>query len=280
MGRIALRNRLILLEMTLLMLMTSVPLGAKDLGIFYGEPMPAYAMYAAQVNFAAVACADSQLVNQSKSLSTFIKHFNNRSEFSRYRKMDPEFDASVARLDRVYASGWLNATSEQKEIFCGGLQKDATAYEAMSWRQRSYLTVFRTQFSPVSEVSRERQRRIVGGLSLVGAVASTAASVTAANDSLSSAKAGDWATSNQQMATSREIQQVGFALTTAGRSAIPSPFPAVLDLPDGAVVSCPVTDHFSRYDAPPEDPIWTTYQQVAVLCRDPAITPPIKPEDQ
>ena len=137
------------------MLMASLPLGAKDLGIFYGEPMPAYAMYAAQVNFAAVACADSQLVNQSKSLSTFIKHFNNRSEFSRYRKMDPEFDASVARLDRVYASAWLNATSDQKQIFCGGLQKDATVYEA------KIVNAHRMQQDPLFRAAAESARRAV-----------------------------------------------------------------------------------------------------------------------
>ena len=110
--------------------------------------------------------------------------------------------------------------------------------------------------------------------SVAGIAASTAASVTAANDAVSSAKAGEFALSNQQMQIARGFNQLGGAMNGVSADSLigANSAASVLALEDAdgvvRIIRCPVIDHFFSYAAPAESPIWITYQQVSMPCRD------------
>ena len=128
---------------------------------------------------------------------------------------------------------------------------------------------------------------IVGLLSVVPAAASLSAAqdaVSSSKDAVSSAKAGNFARSNQQlessnhlMGVSRDFGQVAGAVANVAATPANVNYNVLTSVleeknPDGTlrIVRCPVVDHFYSYSAPVESAVWTTYQRVSMLCRDPA----------
>lgn len=245
-------------------------LSAKDLGMFYGEPTPALAMYVAQVNFAVDKCVSEELIQDTKGAERLLKHFNNGVQLREYKEKDEDFAANLAYYSENYNSAWNRSTQEQNQKFCDGLRTDLETKEQSFLRWAVAIDYFRARLSPISEESANRKRKIAGVLSVLGAAATTAASISAGTDSVSSAKAGDWATSNQQMAASRSFNQAGAAIVGAAPPATTpadSPLFSVLE-ENGEVVRCPVIDHFFGYSAPSDNTIWSTYQSVSMKCRD------------
>lgn len=262
-----LNDRRWILVLTLL----SLPchLSAKDLGMFYGEPTPALAMYVAQVNFAVDKCVSQGYIQDTKGAERLLKHFNNGVQLRKYKEKDEGFSANLASFMSNYSNAWENATQENHRNFCGGLHADLLTKNQSFLNWAVAIDYFRTRLSPITEESANRKRKIAGVLSVVGAAATTAATISAGTDSVSSAKAGDWTRSNQQMAASRSFNQAGAAFASAAPSAVTtSPLLSVLE-ENGQVVRCPVIDHFFGYAAPSDNAIWSTYQSVSVRCRDP-----------
>ena len=253
---------------------TSFSADGKDLGMFNGEPTPALAMYAAQTAFAAEQCVSSGLTTDAKGAANFVKHFNRGIQLRLYRKKDEEFVRNLELFLNNSATSWNAADDQSRRAFCDGFSNEiAVKREGLiSWM--APLNYFRNKFSPISEASAERARKFVGIASLVGAVATTAATVSAGQDGVSSAKIGDWTTSNQEMALSRNFNQLGGAfVTTAGT--IPEGATAaasflVEEIPDGRIqiFRCPVVDHFFSFPQPIDSPIWIRYQNVSMPCRD------------
>ena len=254
-------------------------LSAKDLGRLYGEPTPALAMFVAQVNFAVDKCVSHEYIQDTKGAERLLKHFNGGIQLRKYKKDDDAFPANLATFTDYYNSAWGSSTQESREQFCKGLSADILTKNQGFFRWVNTIEYFRTKFSPITEESANRARKIAGVLSVVGTAATTAASISASTDSVSSAKAGDWATSNQQMAASNYFNQAGAAFSSSAPSAITagsSPLWSVLEEGDGQIVRCPVVDHFFSFSAPSDNLIWSTYQSVTIICRDPLPTDRIR----
>lgn len=260
-------------------LFTVTPLaGAKDLGLFYGEPTPAYAMYIAQANAAAENCTAAGLIREEKASTKFMKHFNNGTEVSAYTKKDEAFAERYRALQATYKAAWEGATADVRERFCGAYNDDVARKEEKGlFKFAPQLMYYRFTFSPKTEESLARARKWSNILSVGSAIATTSATISAGRDSVAAAKAGDWGASNQLMAESRNFNQAGasvFAMNNAVQgAAIEPPLMAVMDEQgaDGTmrVVRCPVVDHFFNYMSPSESPVWTTYMSVHMACRNP-----------
>lgn len=251
---------------------------AKDLGMFDGEPSPALAMYAAQVNFAENECLANDLVQDGNDAAKFLKYFNNGTQLRHYQKKAEDFAQSFNASSSNYRSAWQRADQADRAKFCEGFAADIAKKKSLGFfRWATAIGYFRAKFSPLSELAAKRKRKIGSVVSVVGAVASTAATLSAGADAVSSAKAGNWTTSDQQMAASRAFSQTGLALGSfSAHSAAPvvaGPLVSVFEerTPSGEIqiVRCPVVDHFSNYSAPSDSPIWLTYQSVSIRCRDP-----------
>lgn len=251
---------------------------ATDLGMFDGEPSPALAMYAAQVNFAENECIASGFVRDGKDLAKFVKYFNNGTQLRRYQSKAVDFALSFDASSATYRSAWQQADQVVRAKFCEGFAADIAKKKSQGFfHWAAAIGYFRDKFSPLSEASAKRKRRIGSVVAVVGGVAATAATLSAGEDAVSSAKAGDWTTSNQQMAASRSFIQTGAALgrfpAHSADSVAAGPLVSVFEEPapggTSRIVRCPVVDHFSNYSAPSDSPIWLTYQSVSVTCRDP-----------
>lgn len=251
---------------------------AKDLGLFYGEPTPAFAMYTAQANAAAENCEAAGLIGDEKYSAKFMKHFNNSTEVKRYSKKDAEFAANYEMFHAKYKTAWDAATPEVREHFCSDYNEDVAVKVGKGLTKFAVQVMyFRYTFSPKTEESLARARKWIGILSVGSAVATTAATVSAGRDSVAAAKAGDWATSNQLMADSRNFNNIGAGMVAlSGEAATASestPLISVLDTQgssgESQVVRCPVVDHFFAYTAPIESSVWTTYMSVHMACRQP-----------
>lgn len=260
-------------------LLTITPLaGAKDLGLFYGEPTPAYAMYIAQANAAAENCTAVGLIREEKASSKFMKHFNNGTEVSAYTKKDEAFAERYQTFQATYQAAWDAATPDVRDRFCGAYNDDVAGKEAKGiFKFAPQIMYFRFTFSPKTEESLARARKWINILSVGTTIATTSATISSGRDSVAAAKAGDWNASNQLMAQSRSFNQVGagvVAMNNAAQgAAIEPPVMAVMEEQgtDGTmrIVPCPVVDHFFNYMAPSESPVWTTYMSVHMACRSP-----------
>jgi len=243
-----------------------------------GDPTPALAMYAAQTRFAADTCVSGGSAIEEKEASIFLKDFNKAILLKWFDKSNPKFAADVRSFYTNYDSAWGASSQEIRQQFCSSFRMDISSRnEEGSRHWRSAVSYFRGKFSPLSDEAVDRLRkmdRIASTLSVVGTVASTVASVSAAGDSVSSARSGDWTTSNQQMAASRNFNQVAGAMANLAADQSPNAETvSVLELEseDGTlrVVRCPVVEHFLRYQDPIDSATWTTYQQISLSCRDP-----------
>lgn len=242
--------------------------------MFYGEPTPALAMYAAQTQFASDKCVSEGLTEDVKGAASFLKYFNRGIQLRLYSKKDTEFVANLSTYLTKYGEAWNTSKKGARRKFCSDFNSDITAKNEGYFRWFMPVTYFRTKFSPISEAAGKRKRKLAVIASVAGGVATTSAGFSAGHDAVSSAKAGDFATSNQQMAESRSINQLGLALVRSG-TATPedaNELTSVLEekKPDGTVriVRCPVVDHFFSFSTPIESTIWTTYQKVSMACRD------------
>ena len=251
---------------------TAAPsLSAKDLGIFYGEPTPSFALFYAQYPFAAEACTAAGLVAPSETMEKMVKHAIN---FSKHHfKKDPELAQLRDRYAASYAAAWDQAAADTRRAFCDALQADVAMYARVTWRA-SPFGFYNLHLSPMSDAAKKRQRMIAGGLSLVGAAAATAGSVAASNDGLAAAKAGDFTQGAQLAGEAQDINAIGTALAaTSQPEGGPPAFPPVTDGADGVVRPCPVSEHFAQVDAPGDSSFWTTYQPVTIQCRNPEVVP-------
>jgi len=257
-----------------LLVAAPMSVAGKDLGMFNGEPTPALAMYAAQTAFAADKCVSTGLTADAKGAASFVKYFNRGIQLRLYKKKDEEFVRNLELFLDKYLASWSSASEESRRSFCDGFNNEIAVKRDGFFRWMMPLNYFRYKFSPISEASAKRQRKLAGIASVVGAVATTAATVSAGQDAVSSAKMGDWATSNQQMALSRSFNQLGGAfVATAG--SMPEGADAAASVleektADGRtrIFRCPVVDHFFSFAAPVESPLWSTYQSVSLPCRD------------
>lgn len=247
---------------------------SKDLGVLYGEPTPAFAMYAAQPAFAAGKCVSAGYTEDVKGAAAFVKDFEWGLTLRVYRKKDPDFVRELDSLLRRYADAWNVATPDARREFCEGFNREIVLKKGSYFKWISPLGYFRSKFSPRTEAADARIKRYLAVASVAGVAASTAAAVSAANDAVSSAKAGEFAVSNQQMQISHGFNQLGGAMNGVAAVSVSEANRAesVLEheAADGFVriLRCPVVDHFFSYSAPVESSIWTTYQQVSVPCRD------------
>jgi hypothetical protein len=264
-----------LLAITPLLIAFATQGNTKDLGIFNGEPTPALAMYAAQISFAADRCVAEGFTADAKGAASLVKYFDRVVQLRLYKKKDPDFVRNLESFLDNYSAAWNTADQDIRRNFCGGLNGEIAVKSEGFFRWITPVEYFRRKFSPLSLAAAERQRKLAGAASVMGVVATTAATVSAGHDAVSSAKVGDWFTSNQLMALSTGFNQLGWAFV--GTSAIAPPESAnaaasVLEemRSDGTlrVVRCPVVDHFFSYSAPIDSPIWVTYQNVSVPCRD------------
>lgn len=256
---------------------------AKDLGMSYGEPTPALAMYAAQTKFAVDQCVSDGLTDDVNGAVNFLKYFDRGVWLSAYKTKDEEFSTNYDLFLSHYAAAWAVSNSEQRRQFCGALNSEISLKnEKFSWlrttRWLETILYFREKFSPISEASlvkRQKMQKIAAIASFAGSALTTAAGISASNNALSSAKAGDWNAYNQQMDMSQRFNKAGgeMALSTSSFEAISSQTTSVLEIKmeDGTqkIVRCPVIDHFTGFAAPAESPIWITYQKVWVPCRNP-----------
>jgi hypothetical protein len=254
---------------------------AKDLGLFYGEPTPAYAMYVAQANAAAEQCAAAGLIRDQKRSARFLRHFNNSTEYERYAAKDESFGANYETFRANYQAAWAAAPQDTRERFCAAYNGDVGAKEQKGlFKFAPQVMYFRTTFSPKTPESLARARTWAGILSITSAVLTSAATVSSARDSVTAAKAGDWETSNRLMAASRNFNEAGANFVAAANAAVPSmpdaPLISVLEDKDEngqpRLIRCPVIDHFFSFAAPPGSPIWTHYMSVHMPCRDPLAT--------
>jgi hypothetical protein len=257
-----------------LLVAASMSAAGKDLGMFNGEPTPALAMYAAQTAFAADQCVSAGLTADAKGAASFVKYFDRGIQLRLYKKKDEEFVRNLELFLNNYATSWNAASEESHRNFCDGFSGDIAVKNGGFFGWMMPLNYFRNKFSPISEKSAKRQRKYAGIASVVGAVATTAATVSAGQDAVSSAKVGDWTTSNQQMALSRSFNQLGGAfVATAG--SVPDGANAATSVleektADGRtrISRCPVVDHFFSFAAPVESSFWAVYQSVSMPCRD------------
>lgn len=270
-----------LIMVSLLFLSSSIY--AKDLGINYGEPTPALAMYAAQTKFAVDRCVSDGLINDVNGAEKFLKYFDRGVWTSTYKDMDEEFSTNYDLFLSNYTAAWNIASTENRQQFCDSLNSEILIKkEKFSWlkttRWLETILYFREKFSPLSKTSIERQRKmqnIAAIASFAASAATTAASISASHDAVSSAKAGDWSASNQQMDMSQKFNKTGMeiALNTPSSTIINAQTISVLEvkMEDGTqkVIRCPVIDHFFGFSAPVESQIWITYQKVWVPCRNP-----------
>jgi hypothetical protein len=251
-------------------------INAKDLGMFNGEPTPALAMYAAQVRFAADRCVNTGFVQDSDSSAKVLKYFNRGIQLRLYLKKDEEFASNYETFYSTYIAAWDGAIDAVRRKFCDGYSAEIAARESEGWLDWAIpLNYLRSKFSPITEESRRRADKIAAFASVAGAALTATAGISAAEDAVSSAKAGNLDTSNRQMAASRQINQTGFALVDMAAPSDESHIELISVLEtissEGQthIVSCPVTDHFFKYAAPVTATVWTTYQRVSVKCRDP-----------
>ncbi|GGK15216.1 hypothetical protein [Luteimonas terricola] len=264
--------------LAIFLLLSNSSVEAKDLGLFYGEPTPAYALYIAQTNFATENCAAAGLVRDQKQSERFLRHFNNATESRRYAKKDEAFAANQNLFLSNYKVAWEAGTHELHERFCNSYNDDIAAKQSLS-KFAEQVLYFRFIFSPKTEESLARARKWISVLSVVSAVATTSATISAGRDSVAAAKAGDWDTSNELMAQSRDFNTIGAATVAASGLSLESmqdaPLISVLDQPKAGagsgVIRCPTVDHFFRYQAPADSPLWTTYMSVHLPCRAPSL---------
>lgn len=256
---------------------------AKDLGIHYGVPTPALAMYAAQTKFAINQCIADGLIDNAKGAASFQKFFDRGIFLSGYKEKDEEFVENYNTFLANYAAAWSSGSSEQRLNFCDALNgeiefksKRFSGLKLSRWFGQ--ILYFRDKFSPLSEMSLERQKKmqkIASVLSFVSAAATTTASISASHDAIVSAKSGDWTASMQKMDMSRSFNQVGESMILSGSlsTTISSQVTSVLEVGMvGAklkIARCPVIDHFYGFSAPIESSVWITYQNVWMPCRDP-----------
>lgn len=263
--------------LTAFVLFSSSDLPAKDLGMFYGEPTPALAMLAAQTKFADEKCIAEGFVTNMTSAAKLKRMYKNLLATEIYKKKDEEYAANLDAMYDKYDSAWGMASQESRAAFCDGYKSDMAKRDDGFIRWATPIQYMKAKLSPLTEEARNRQQKWAAIASVAGVVATSAASISAGNDALSSARAGNWNTSNAQMALSRDFIDVGsyFADNSAlsASNAISSELVSVLEVTgaDGAtrIVRCPVIDHFYRYSAPIDSPIWMTYQTASVDCRDP-----------
>ena len=257
-----------------LLLIANNSADAKDLGLFYGEPTPAYALYIAQTNFAAEKCTSAGLIRDMKRSERFIKQFNNLTESKTYAKRDEEFAANVDLFLSNYNIAWEAANQDVRERFCNSYNDDIAAKKLSKFASQVYY--FRYIFSPKTEASLARARKWINILSIASAVATTSATISAGRDSVSAAKAGDWNQSNQLMAESRNFNAIGTSMVAATGLSLESmqdaPLISVLDQPSAGagIIRCPTVDHFFSYQVPINSPFWTTYMSVQLPCRPPS----------
>jgi hypothetical protein len=251
---------------------------AKDLGLFYGEPTPAYAMYIAQVNSAAENCASAGMLREKKDAAKFLKHFNNGTEVAVYNKKDEAFAESYRNMQANYKTAFNAASTKVREGFCNSYNSDVADKEGKGlFKFAPQVMYYRYTFSPKSEESLARARKWINILSVGSAVATTSATISAGRDSVAAAKVGDWDSSNQLMAQSRAFNEAGSGIVALGSASQPLPSEAPLIAvteqlePDGSmrVIRCPVVDHFFSFTAPVVSPVWTTYMSVHMACRNP-----------
>lgn len=243
--------------------------------MFYGEPTPMLAMLAAQTNFAVSQCIDSGLTGDAKGAAKFQKYFNNSIGLRTLQAKDPDFVKNYGVFYANYESGWNNSNPDTRTRFCGHFASDISARKDLGFiRWAQAVQYFRFKLSPISEESEARRKKILAFASVAGALITTAASVSAGEDSVASAKSGDFSTSNQQMATARAFNQIGWAINgmASNSSATLIALSSVLDekLSDGTVriVPCPITNHFLRYAELSDSSVWSTYQIISMRCRD------------
>lgn len=250
-------------------------LNAKDLGMFNGEPTPALAMYAAQTQFASDKCVSEGLTKDAKGAANFLKYFNRGIQLSLYRKKDAEFVANLNTYLSMYNSAWDASEPKIHQQFCNDFGTDIDSKSGGFIRWMTQLNYFRNKFSPISDASEKRRQKMALFASAAGGAVTTAGGFAAGHDAVSSAKAGDFAKSNLQMAEMRNINQLGLALVKSApdMSSHANELTSVLEEknPDGTVqiVRCAVVDHFFSFSAPLKSTIWTTYQRVSMACRDP-----------
>lgn len=258
-----------------LLSLPSAWLNAKDLGMFNGEPTPALAMYAAQTQFASDKCVSEGLTKDVKGAASFLKYFNRGIQLSLYRKKDAEFVVNFDTYLSMYSSAWDASEQNIHQQFCSNFNVDIDTKSHGFIRWMTQLNYFRNKFSPISEAANKRRQKMALFASAAGGVVTTAGGFAAGHDAVSSAKAGDFATSNLQMAEMRNIHQLGSALVQSnkGMSNRASELTSVIEEknPGGAtqIVRCPVIDHFFNFSAPTKSDVWTTYQKVSMECRDP-----------
>ncbi len=271
-----------ILIITLLLMILPSTIFGKDLGM-NGVPTPALAMYAAQPNFAVDQCVSDGLTKDVKGAANFLRNFNNGVGLTFYKENDEEFTTNYDLFIANYTASWGNSSSEKRQQFCDSLNSEiALKNEKFSLlktpRWIGSILYFRSKFSPISKESIERlkkRQKMAAILSVIGGVATTAASVSASHDAVTSAKAGNWNLSNQQMNMSRRFSQSTEAITwnQSTFEKISDKTISVLDVKttDGSlkIARCPVVEHFSVFSAPAESPTWITYQKVWVPCRDP-----------
>jgi len=88
---------------------------AKDLGMIYGEPQPALAMWIAQVHFAVSQCIADNKVGDKGGAQKLLKYFDNASQFRVYAAKDPDFNPNYERFLGAYAEGWKQANPKQRD---------------------------------------------------------------------------------------------------------------------------------------------------------------------
>ena len=268
-----------LLAIGALFIIFSSPGNARDSGNLKGDPTPAMAMYVAQTTFAAEKCVAERFTVDGKGAASLVKYFNRVARLDLYKKKHPDFVESLEAFLGTYSAAWNGADQGTRGNFCSRFNAEIAAKKSeglFAWV--TPIEYFRRQFSPPSIADAERLRRLAVFASVLSAVATTAtaaASVSAGEDAVSLAKAGDFSASNQSMDQSRGFLQLGKEFID--RSALidfegANAAASVLEeqRSDGTVriVRCPVVDHFFSYSAPIESPIWLHYQKVSMPCRD------------
>lgn len=265
--------RLLLIVGVLVLAIGSSHLHAKDLGMTYGQTTPAFAMYLAQMKFANDRCVTSGLTKDVDSAKLLTKRFGNITSASVYSKKDEEFPALIERFHSYYDNAWNSSDQASREAFCAGFDREVAQCREGCLRWAMPILYLRKQLTPLSKDASDRAKSLASIASTVGVVASSAANISASNQSLSSAKAGDFGGASQALAEGQAWGQFASVAGAAGATAVRERIvTSVLEVEEAdgrvTVVSCPVIDHFSQFDAPPEAGIWLTYHPVSARCRD------------
>lgn len=252
---------------------------AKDLGWVHGQPTPALAMYIAQEHFAVPQCLAERRLSDPALANKFLKKFNYYLQSNAYPRKDPQYKAHYIDFLKRYSDSWASASDDKKKAFCAVVDEDVQR-AASNFVELAYsVSRVKARFSPVSEAAVHRLKTFTNVAVVAGGVLTAAASVSAAHDGLSAARAGNFAEASQRQGTAIQYNQVGTAMMTAAAGAQRAPLSSGYPGPplvqeqtgsDGAlkVIMCPVLTHFGRHGEPPASQIWVTYQPVSIACRD------------